>query len=99
LEIVEAKVETGKLPEEICRVPLEKITSLKGLKIERGFRQKAKRLIGGKKGCIHLLDLISELAQGVVALLRKARMTPDGRELKDFPREIFYGECIGLDGR
>jgi len=96
LEIIEAGFETDKLPKPICKVPISRIVGLKGLAVGRGFRQKVKKIIGGKEGCIHLTDLIHEMAQGIVALLRKAKMTPDGREMKDFPSDIFYGECIGL---
>lgn len=96
LEVIETEIEMNKLPQEICKVPLKGIDKLKGLKIERGFRQKVKRIVGGEEGCIHLVDLIYEMAQGVVALLRKAQITPSGKEMKDFPSDIFYGECIGL---
>jgi len=96
LEIIEAQVETGELPSEICKTPINKIFELKGLKVERGFRQKVRTIIGGKQGCIHFVDLIYEMAQGIVALLRKAQMTADGKEMKYFPSETFYGECIGL---
>ena len=96
LEVMDAKVEMNKLPQEVCRIPFNRLAELKGLKIERGFRQKVKKAIGGDQGCIHLLDLIHEIAQGIVALLRKAKMTPDGKEMKDFPSDIFYGKCIGL---
>lgn len=99
LEIIETGSETAKLPQSICKTPIAKLEGLKGLKIERGFRQKARKIIGGKEGCIHLADLVHEMAQGVVALLRKAKMTPDGKELKDFPSDIFYGGCIGLNNK
>jgi len=97
LEIIEASAQMNKLPRNICKIPLQRIAELKGLKVERGFRHRVRSIIGGKNGCIHLLDLIHELAQGIVALLRKAKMTPDGKEMKDFPAETFYGECIGLN--
>lgn len=96
LEVIETGIDMNRLPQEICKVPLKRIDKLKGLKIERGFRQKVKRIVGGEGGCIHLVDLIHEMAQGVVALLRKAQITPGGKEMKDFPTDIFYGECIGL---
>jgi len=97
LEIIEASAQMNKLPRDICKIPLQRIAELKGLKVGRGFRHKVRSVVGGRSGCIHLLDLIHELAQGIVALLRKAEMTPDGKEMKDFPAETFYGECIGLD--
>ncbi|MBL7130525.1 MAG: DUF2889 domain-containing protein [Candidatus Omnitrophica bacterium] len=99
LEIIEAKVKMNKLPMEICEIPISKITQLKGLKVGRGFRIKVKKIIGGKNGCIHLLDLIHEMAQGIVALLRKAKIAPDGKELKGFSSDIFYSECIGLNSK
>lgn len=97
LEIIEAKVQVSKVPMEICKLPFEKISELKGLKVERGFRPKVRRIIGGKNGCIHLIDLIHEMAQGIAALLRKARISPDGKEIKGFFSDTFYGECIGLN--
>ena len=96
LEIIDTKIEMGKLPQQICRIPLDKVHKLKGLRVERGFRQKVKRIVGGKEGCIHISDLIHEMAQGIVALLRKAQIAPNGKEMKDFPSDTFYGECIGL---
>lgn len=96
LEVTDVMVEINKLPEKICRMPFDRLVGLKGLEVGRGFRQKVKKIIGGDEGCIHLVDLIHELAQGIVALLRKTQMAPDGKEMKDFPSDIFYGKCIGL---
>ena len=96
LEIIGARVETNKLPKRGCRAPFDRFNGLRGLKVERGFRQKVKKIIGGDEGCIHLVDLIHEMGQGIVALLRKAQMTPDGKEMKYFPSDTFFGKCIGL---
>ncbi|QAT17557.1 hypothetical protein BU251_07420 [Candidatus Velamenicoccus archaeovorus] len=97
LEVVDVKVEINKLPKEVCRVPFDRLVGLRGVAVGRGFRQKVKKAIGGDQGCIHLVDLIHEIAQGIVALLRKAQMTPDGKEMKDFPDGTFYGVCMGLN--
>jgi len=96
LDIIETKVKMNRLPKGECETPFKRFIDLKGLKIERGFRQKVKRIVGGERGCIHLVDLIHEMAQSIIALLKKAQINPNGKEIKGFPTDIFYGECIGL---
>ena len=100
LEIADAKVEIIKLPMEICKVPLSKVPSLKGMKIQRGFRRNIKKAIGGNLGCIHLLDLIFEIAQGVIQLLGKDKRTrSNSLALEKDLFEVMVGKCIGLEAK
>jgi hypothetical protein len=54
------------VPRDICRETLQCLTPIKGLTIARGFTSKVKKLVGGIKGCTHLLELLLAMAPAAV---------------------------------
>lgn len=71
LLIEDIDVDLTAVPREFCRETTECLAPVKGLTITRGFTSKVKKLAGGSKGCIHLLELLLAMApavfQGVAA--------------------------------
>ncbi|MDA8125464.1 MAG: DUF2889 domain-containing protein [Deltaproteobacteria bacterium] len=51
---------------DACRETLDSLAPLKGLTITRGFMVKVKKLVGGVKGCTHLVELIQTMAPAVI---------------------------------
>ncbi len=53
-------------PNRECPAILPVIRSLKGLRIARGFTMKAKKAIGGIKGCAHVTSLVLAMAEETI---------------------------------
>jgi hypothetical protein len=66
LTIADIEVEMPTVPYEACLETLETLRLLKGIPIVAGFTAKAKSLIGGRKGCCHLLSLLTAMAPAAV---------------------------------
>lgn len=64
IEDIEVKMPT--VPYEACLETLDTLNQLKGMPIIAGFTAKVKRLIGGRKGCCHLLSLLTAMAPAAV---------------------------------
>jgi len=71
LSIEDIDVELASVPERECLETKDCLDSIKGLTITRGFTAKVKKLAGGRKGCTHLMELLSVMApaafQGLIA--------------------------------
>jgi len=50
------------VPRQECRETLDSLLPLKGLPIVSGFTNRVKDLVGGAKGCAHLVALITAMA-------------------------------------
>ena len=59
-------VEMPTVPYEACLETLDTLNQLKGMPIVAGFTAKVKNLIGGRKGCCHLLSLLTAMAPAAV---------------------------------
>jgi hypothetical protein len=66
LVIEDIEVEMPTIPYEACRETQGCLDQLKGMPIVAGFTAKVKRLVGGRKGCCHLLSLLTALAPAAV---------------------------------
>jgi hypothetical protein len=66
LLIEDIDVELLSVPREFCRETIECLASIKGLTITKGFTAKVKNLAGGKKGCIHLVELLQAMAPAAI---------------------------------
>jgi len=77
LEIEEAQIEMVHVPLAECPATLDTVEKLKGLEVKAGFSKKIRGLMGGKKGCAHLCNLIiamsQEIVQGALACKRQNR--------------------------
>ena len=54
------------VPRDFCREVLECLAPIKGMVLTKGFTAKAKKLVGGSKGCTHLLELLLAMAPAAV---------------------------------
>ena len=59
-EIIKAEAFMNRAPFKVCRETLENVSSAVGLRIERGITKKLGKIIGGSRGCVHLLEVAKE---------------------------------------
>ena len=62
LEIVEISVEAVTVPYGTCRLTLERVQQVVGMRIVSGFTGEILRRLGGNAGCSHVTVLVLELA-------------------------------------
>jgi Protein of unknown function (DUF2889) len=60
--IEDIEVEMPTLPNEFCIETIKCLDPIKGMNIVSGFTSKVKRLVGGVKGCVHLVALLTAMA-------------------------------------
>jgi hypothetical protein len=60
--IHEAEAATLNAPFDTCSVPPAVFPKLKGLSLNKGWKERVYELMGGTKGCTHLLELLGNLA-------------------------------------
>jgi hypothetical protein len=66
LTIEDAQAQMIKVPMPECPKTLDTIEKLKGLEIRSGFSKNIRNIMGGKKGCTHLCNLIIAMGQEIV---------------------------------
>ena len=66
LTIEDIDVEIGTAPNELCQEALDSLRPVIGLPIVSGFTARIKELVGGAKGCAHLVALLSAMAPAAV---------------------------------
>jgi len=66
LVIEDIEVEMPTIPHEACIETIKCLDSIRGMAIFSGFTAKAKDLVGGTKGCYHLLCLLNAMAPAAV---------------------------------
>jgi hypothetical protein len=66
LTIEEIEVEMPTVPYEECIETLTSLEPVKGMKIASGFTSEVKELVGGAKGCAHLVALLVSMASAAV---------------------------------
>jgi len=66
LVIEDIEVEMPTIPHDVCIETLESLAPIKGMPIVSGFTAKVKDLVGGVKGCCHLLALLTAMAPAAV---------------------------------
>lgn len=80
LVIEDIEVEMPTVPRQECLETVESLAPLKGLPIVSGFTNRVKNLVGGTKGCAHLVALITAMApaavQGAWAAMSAKRKDP-----------------------
>jgi hypothetical protein len=60
--IEDVDVDLLSVPRLVCRETIDCLAPLRGLTITKGFTSKVKKLVGGTKGCTHLLELLLAMA-------------------------------------
>lgn len=53
------------VPRLACRETIDCLAPIKGLTITKGFMSKVKKMAGGSKGCIHLVELLQAMASAI----------------------------------
>jgi len=65
LLIEDVDTDLKSVPREACRETIDCLGRIKGMTISKGFTARVKKMAGGNKGCIHLLELILAMAPAV----------------------------------
>lgn len=94
IEYAEADMPT--VPIEMCREIKNVVGKLKGLSITRGFKSKVKEVLGGKKGCIHMMNLILFMSAAAVqgSYTYYNRVREDGKRMRpDFDSSLVINSC------
>ncbi|RJQ65776.1 MAG: DUF2889 domain-containing protein [Desulfobacteraceae bacterium] len=80
LVIEDIEVEMPTLPNEFCIETIKCLDPIKGMQIVSGFTSKVKNLVGGVKGCVHLVALLTAMApaafQGVFSGMDREQKDP-----------------------
>ena len=66
LTIEHAQANMIHVPIPECSTTLDTVEKLKGLEIKSGFSKKIRDIMGGKKGCTHLCQLVIVMGQEIV---------------------------------
>ncbi len=64
--IEDIEAELLSVPREICRETLDCLAPVKGIVITKGFTEKVKKIVGGNKGCTHLVELLLAMAPAAI---------------------------------
>lgn len=83
LRIVDAEADMIHIPIPQCRTTLDTVEKLKGLEIKPGFSKNIRTLMGGKKGCTHLAQLILAMGQEIVQGWLCHKRDADSIKVKD----------------
>ncbi len=84
LMITDAEAEMIQVPEKECRQTLDTIEKIKGLEIKSGLSAKIRNIMGGKKGCTHLCQLLTVMTQEIV----QGFLTNERREKGPVPTSL-----------
>ena len=93
IHAVEAVIDHG--PVSVCCKIAADFTVLKGLHISKGFNRKVKELLGGVKGCVHLVDLLTPVATAAFQTLFATREAKEA-EKPDRDRPPIIDQCHAL---
>ncbi|HOJ51450.1 MAG TPA: DUF2889 domain-containing protein [Syntrophales bacterium] len=84
--IEEVDVKLFQVPRAFCLETADCLAPIKGMQISRGFSKRLKELVGGTKGCAHLVELLQAMApavfQGVAAYRSKKLVKLDTKTLQ-----------------
>lgn len=102
LTIEDAKAVMIHVPMTECSTTLDTMEKLKGLEIKSGFSKNIRDIMGGKKGCTHLCQLIivmgQEIVHGWLTHKRKDKI-PVPKDLKSFDDKKFLIDSCRLWSR
>lgn len=95
MRIKAVTVQMDKVPYAICHKAFAGIDSLVGLRIKSGINRQVKELIGGTKGCVHIVELLQEIFKA--AIQGNIRLIVDnmvGNERTAKLEEMLKGSCL-----
>ncbi len=96
LIIESAEAEMPAVPTVMCREVQDTVKELVGLQMKRGFKENVKKILGGKNGCIHMMNLILFMStaaiQGSYSYYNRVR---EGGRIKrgDFDDSLIVNSC------
>ncbi len=76
---VEAKTDAGPYP-TVCPAINPAFAKLKGLSVGRGWNKKVRELLGGVRGCTHLVDLLGPLGTVTLHTVRWSTSAPGAKK-------------------
>lgn len=87
-------------PYQICSKAVFNVDELKGLKIGPGWTRRAHKLMGGRRGCTHLFELLRPIATACFQTMSGSRFRED-KEHNTKPAKLgkkpfFIGSCHAL---
>jgi hypothetical protein len=77
LVVHDVEARTDHSPYSICGNIVESFEALKGLAIKAGWAQRTRELLGGTRGCTHLLELLGPIATTAYQTVYPARIQRD----------------------
>ncbi|MDA3787755.1 MAG: DUF2889 domain-containing protein [Desulfobacula sp.] len=99
LTIEDAEAKMIQVPMTECSTTLDTMEKLKGLEIKSGFSKNIRDIMGGKKGCTHLCQLIivmgQEIVHGWLTHKRKDKI-PVPKDLKSLDEKNFLIDSCRL---
>jgi len=93
MEIHAAEAATDHAPYAMCPDVTSRFAHLKGLRIGPGFHREVQKLVGGVKGCTHLVELLRPLATTAYQTLVAKRRRPDPDPDAPPRRPMFIDTC------
>ena len=74
--VLEVEVHTDEGPYESCPSILPNFQKLKGLKIGPGWNGRVRKILGGVRGCAHLVDMLKPLATVALHTIQFSNSAP-----------------------
>lgn len=99
LEIMEAQAFLFKTPYQMCPDIAPAFSALKGLQLQSGFRKSVMEILGGIKGCTHLVEMLSIIATTAIQTIMTESLAPknsDNAEKKKNRHNPFLNTCHSL---
>jgi hypothetical protein len=95
LIIEDIDVEMPTVPNDDCLETRRSLERIKGMSIVSGFTAKARSLVGGAKGCAHLMALLMAMAPAAVqgAWTAATRLPNDSQALKTYSMKRLKNTC------
>ena len=95
LVIEDIDVEMPTVPNDDCLETRQSLESIKGMSIVSGFTVKVRGLVGGAKGCAHLMALLMAMAPAAVqgAWTAATRLPNESQALKTYSLERLKNTC------
>ena len=99
LVVHDIEARTDASPYSVCPGITEAFKVLKGLSLKPGWNQKTRELLGGIKGCTHLVEMLAPLATTAYQTLYPARVKRDaGKPVVHKPGLIDGCHAYASDG-
>lgn len=96
MEIKDLSAEMLRVPYEVCPEALKNLEQLKGLKVKQGINRQVIELLGGRGGCVHVVDLLRESFTGAVqGDMSLSVVGLSGEAITRKLAETLAGTCIG----